>query len=101
MYSVFHLFQWDLVCQNNYLAELTETLSMLAALIAELMVARVVDRFGRKYVHHVGMVCFIVLQTCVAWAPNLTTYMIFRPLATLAFTVSSSFSYPYTGGSTI
>ncbi len=46
--------QWDLVCHRNYLAELSQSLYLAVALIADVVCSWLVDRAGRKKMHIIG-----------------------------------------------
>ena len=48
---IYYTFQWDLVCDKNYLSEFSQTIYQSGSFFAQLSMGSVMDRFGRKPVH--------------------------------------------------
>ena len=46
--------QWDLVCERNFLAELSQSAYQLVALFGEIIMAWLIDKVGRKKMHIAG-----------------------------------------------
>ena len=80
--------QWDLVCNRDYLAELSQTLFQVGGLIGELFLTTMVDRLGRRPVHLIGLVATTVIGCAVALSQNYIMYAVLRLLLCIVIMVS-------------
>ena len=83
--------QWDLVCENNYLSELSQTYYQVGALVGELTMSILVDKFGRKWVHIGASSLVAILGTGVAFTDSYSSFAILRPFVALCVVVGTNF----------
>ncbi|XP_028653432.1 solute carrier family 22 member 16 isoform X2 [Erpetoichthys calabaricus] len=69
---------WDLVCDNEWLAKLTQPTFMLGVLIGALIFGDVADRVGRRPMLIFTSVCQYVLGICVAFSFNYYIFIVLR-----------------------
>ncbi|XP_039603860.1 solute carrier family 22 member 16 [Polypterus senegalus] len=69
---------WDLVCDNEWLAKLTQPTFMLGVLIGALIFGDAADRVGRRPMLIFTSVCQYVLGICVAFSFNYYIFIVLR-----------------------
>lgn len=76
--------EWDLVCQRQYLADITQTITMLGILFGNMVFGYLSDKFGRKN----PLVWAVILQstsgTIAGFSPWFPLFLLMRFLAALA-----------------
>ncbi|XP_076128489.1 solute carrier family 22 member 16 [Alosa pseudoharengus] len=79
---------WDLVCENAWLAKLTQPTFMLGVLIGALLFGDVADRVGRKPILMATSLCQFMFGVAVAFSGN---YYLFVTMRFLLAMVSSGY----------
>lgn len=72
--------QWNLVCQRNYLSELSQTAYHLGCLFSEIVFSYLVDRYGRKMVHSVSNLAICVVGIANAFSNTFITFIVLRTI---------------------
>lgn len=80
--------QWDLVCDRNYLSEVSQTTYHLGCLIAEVAFSYLVDRYGRKRVHIISHLLICVVGIGIAFSNSYITFVILRTILGMITVVS-------------
>ncbi|XP_055382896.1 organic cation transporter protein-like [Condylostylus longicornis] len=70
--------EFSLVCKNEYIGPLTNTLYFVGVTIGSLLCNMLCDKFGRKKVVLTCMYSIILLSICVYFGNSLTLFIIFR-----------------------
>jgi len=70
--------QWDLVCDDNYLNELSQSVFYCGVLLGAIIFTWSADRFGRKLIHLGCQFTVVIFGVAVAFAPNYITYVVLR-----------------------
>ena len=74
----FQFFQWDLVCEKNYLMETSQTVFSGGVMLGALLFPALADQFGRKPIHLLCQWLLVVVGFITAFSPNFTFFAIFR-----------------------
>ncbi|XP_064623696.1 organic cation transporter protein-like [Lineus longissimus] len=72
--------QWDLVCGDNYLSELSQTLFVVGMLTGNLVISPLADKFGRKPALLLCHLMLAVVTFIGAFSPNYSTFAVCRVL---------------------
>ncbi|XP_053381640.1 organic cation transporter-like protein [Mercenaria mercenaria] len=75
--------EWNLVCQNAELGELTQVLYLAGMMIGTFVFPTLSDRFGRKPVMILSHVVFFGVSLATAFSANYVVFVIFRFLTGL------------------
>ncbi|GAA6086039.1 solute carrier family 22 member 16, partial [Tachysurus ichikawai] len=70
--------EWDLVCEKEWLAKLTQPTFMLGVLIGALLFGDIADRVGRRPILMATSVCQFAFGVTVAFTGNYYTFMVMR-----------------------
>ncbi|MCI4395820.1 hypothetical protein PGIGA_G00196460 [Pangasianodon gigas] len=70
--------EWDLVCEKEWLAKLTQPTFMLGVLIGALLFGDVADRVGRRPILMATSVCQFAFGITVAFTGNYYIFMVMR-----------------------
>ena len=70
--------QFDLVCQSDFLSDLSHLLFLILQAVGAIANSYLVDRFGRKKIHITSNVILIVLGSSVSLSPNYICFVILR-----------------------
>lgn len=70
--------QWNLVCDRNYLFELSQTSSMIASLAADTFCSYLIDRYGRKLMHVTSHLLICVLGIGISFSTSYTMFLVLR-----------------------
>ncbi|KAK2846072.1 hypothetical protein Q7C36_010926 [Tachysurus vachellii] len=70
--------EWDLVCEKEWLAKLTQPTFMLGVLIGALLFGDIADRVGRRPILMATSVCQFAFGVTVAFTGNYYTFMVTR-----------------------
>ena len=84
----FSFFQWDLVCDKNYLSDLTQVIYQLGGMVGDIVGAPIADYFGRKWIH---ASCYIIVAAFglgLGFSQNYTTFILIRFFIAIAISVS-------------
>ncbi|XP_062950489.1 solute carrier family 22 member 6 isoform X2 [Cynocephalus volans] len=73
--------EWDLVCSQRALRQLAQSLYMVGVLLGAMLFGYLADRLGRRKVLILNYLQTAVSGTCAAFAPNFSTYCVFRLLS--------------------
>lgn len=73
-------FQWDIVCDNEWLKPLADSLFMLGDLPGAVILGALSDRFGRKRTLMWGSIVQLFLGLLLTVAPNFYAYILLRLL---------------------
>ena len=87
------LFQWDLVCDKNYLSDLTQVIYQLGGMVGDIVGAPITDYFGRKWVHASSYIIVAVFGVGLGFSQNYTTFIIIRFFISIAVSVSVRLSH--------
>ncbi|GAB1607453.1 organic cation transporter protein-like [Argonauta hians] len=69
---------WDLVCENNGLAELTQTLYVIGQLIDGICCPIFIEKYGRKSVHVISNILLLVINLVCAFNPYFWVFAVMR-----------------------
>ncbi|XP_064619911.1 organic cation transporter protein-like isoform X2 [Lineus longissimus] len=72
--------EWDLVCERNFYAELTQTLFVVGTMVGSGLISPLSDKFGRKPVHLISHFFLAVISSSTA---AVTSYPAFIAMRTL------------------
>ncbi|KAK3506862.1 hypothetical protein QTP70_030152, partial [Hemibagrus guttatus] len=70
--------EWDLVCEKEWLAKITQPTFMLGVLIGALLFGDMADRVGRRPILMATSVCQFAFGVTVAFTGNYYTFMVMR-----------------------
>jgi len=70
--------QWNLVCQYNYLSEVSQMLFQLGYLSSTLIFSFLTDKFGRKFVHIYTHLVICVLGIGLAFSTNYIMFIVIK-----------------------
>ncbi|KAG7331674.1 hypothetical protein KOW79_005643 [Hemibagrus wyckioides] len=70
--------EWDLVCEKEWLAKITQPTFMLGVLIGALLFGDIADRVGRRPILMATSVCQFAFGVTVAFTGNYYTFMVMR-----------------------
>ena len=90
-YRTVCLFQWDLVCGSDELAELSQTLVMIGQAVGAFIFAPMADRIGRKSVHVGCHICLFGITLATSFAPSYIWFALMRTLTGFFQQVSNWF----------
>ena len=71
-------FQWDLVCEKNFLPETVQSVFVAGVLVGAMVFPTLADKFGRKPIHFGCQYAMIVTGTLVAVMPTFETMSAFK-----------------------
>ena len=71
------MFQWDLVCDRDWLAELSITIEALGWAICSLVFTRLADAIGRKPAFLGCLWASLLMKFIQTFSVNLTMYIVF------------------------
>lgn len=74
----FSQFQWDLVCDKNYLAETSQSVFNFGVMVGAVVFTTMADKIGRKPVHLGCQYAMVVVGLAIAFSPNYITFVILR-----------------------
>ncbi|XP_060068880.1 uncharacterized protein LOC132548993 isoform X2 [Ylistrum balloti] len=70
--------EWDLVCDNQGLGELSQTLVMVGQIVGAIFLSPLPDRYGRKPVMIVGQVLAFALGVSASFSPTYAVFCVLR-----------------------
>ncbi|XP_064619908.1 solute carrier family 22 member 3-like isoform X2 [Lineus longissimus] len=73
--------EWDLVCEQNFYAELSQTLYTIGTMVGSMAISPLSDMFGRKTVHLGAQVLTAIISTASALVPNYAAFVVLRTLS--------------------
>ncbi|XP_006825550.2 organic cation transporter-like protein [Saccoglossus kowalevskii] len=68
--------EFDLVCKNDYMKQLSKSLSALGELIGSLLFGQFADVYGRKPAVHIASTCSLIFGIATAFVPSFSTFLI-------------------------
>ena len=80
--------QWNLVCDKNYLGELSQTLYQLGSLVGELLLF-VVDKYGRKKIHIITHLIICVVGVVNAYSVSYSMFAITKAIGGMFIAVGN------------
>ncbi|KAK7489264.1 hypothetical protein BaRGS_00019516 [Batillaria attramentaria] len=72
------LSEWDLVCSQNFLVELSITVFMVGATVGAMLILPLADRFGRKSVMLACLFCQAAVGSATAFVDNYILFTVLR-----------------------
>ena len=72
------LWQWDLVCDKNYLVEMSQSVFNFGVMVGAIIFTSMADRLGRKPIHLTCQYSMFVVGLAIAFAPNYVTFVVLR-----------------------
>jgi OCT family organic cation transporter-like MFS transporter 4/5 len=85
------LFQWDLVCEKNFHAELSQTMYTAGTMLGSMAISPLSDIFGRKTVHMWAQGLVAIIASASALVPNFVAFAVLRGLSGIVTPVSSHY----------
>jgi len=73
--------QWDLVCNQAYLKDLTQTVFVVGVMFGAMISSTLSDKFGRKPVFLFSHSAIVAVGVINAFAPNYYVFSMFRFLS--------------------
>lgn len=70
--------QYDLVCEQETLGELTQTILILGQAIGAAIFTPLADKYGRKVIHVGCHIAMTAVGLIIAFSPNYTTFVILK-----------------------
>lgn len=70
--------QWDLVCEHNYLFDLSLSSQMIASLVADILTSYMIDKFGRKLMHVTSHVIISIVGIAIAFSNGYVMFVVLR-----------------------
>ncbi|XP_074650285.1 uncharacterized protein LOC141905342 [Tubulanus polymorphus] len=80
-YGITIVSEWDLVCDHNLLAELSQSFYIMGAIVATLLVSPLADNYGRKRVYLIFNALLVVTGVATAYSVNYAMFTVFRVLS--------------------
>ena len=71
-------FQWDLVCDREYLKDLSQTILVVGVIFGAIVFTSLSDRLGRKPVFLFSQWLLVVVGVINAFVPNYTVFLVLR-----------------------
>ena len=78
--------EWDLICDREYLVNLTEVFFFVGCIIGCTFCGYLSDKFGRRATAMTSGLLAAFVGVFVLWVPNLPSYCVLRFLLGIAFT---------------
>jgi len=88
-------FQWDLVCDDGYLSEMSQTVMIIGVMIGAMFFSMLSDTFGRKPVFLFSSWAMVVVGTVTSFVRNYYFFAVLRFLAGMLQQVSNIYIYIY------
>lgn len=70
--------QWNLVCGDDYLVELSSTMYMVGTTCGTIFLTPLSDRWGRKTVLLACLWVQAVVGICLAWMPSIIPFVVLQ-----------------------
>jgi len=70
--------QWDLVCDKNYLVEMSQSVFNFGVMVGAIIFTSMADRLGRKPIHLTCQYSMFAVGLAIAFAPNYITFVVLR-----------------------
>ena len=70
--------QWDLVCDKNYLVEMSQSVFNSGVMVGAIIFTSMADRLGRKPIHLACQYSMFAVGLAIAFAPNYLTFIMLR-----------------------
>ncbi|XP_074649707.1 organic cation transporter protein-like isoform X1 [Tubulanus polymorphus] len=80
-YGITIVTEWDLVCDYDYLGELSQSFFIMGAIVATLLVTPLADNFGRKLVYLILNGLLVIFGVATAYSVNYIMFTVFRVLS--------------------
>lgn len=71
-------FQWNLVCQNAYKADLVQSILMAGTLIGALILGALADKYGRRKIWYISFTGLVIFGFASSFAPTYRIYALLR-----------------------
>lgn len=75
---IFPLFQWDLVCDKEWIISTITTIQMGGLLIGAFMSGQMGDSYGRKPTYYASLIILVVFNTAAAFSVNWQMFAVLR-----------------------
>jgi len=70
--------QWDLVCDKNYLVEMSQSVFNFGVMVGAIIFTTLADRLGRKPIHLTCQYSMFAVGLAIAFAPNYVIFVVLR-----------------------
>ena len=71
-------FQWDLVCDREYLKDLSQTILVIGVIFGAILFTSLSDHLGRKPVFLFTQWSLVIVGVINAFVPNYTAFLVLR-----------------------
>ena len=75
------MFQWNLVCNDAYKADIVQSVYMAGLLIGNLFGGAIADQHGRRHVAYISMLSITLFSVAALMSQSYATYVSWRLLA--------------------
>ena len=76
--------EWDLVCEDSHLANLSQTIFMLGILVGNMFFGALADKFGRRIPLVIAVTVQLIFGVSSAYAPYFWMFVVFRFVTAMA-----------------
>ncbi|XP_074650859.1 organic cation transporter protein-like [Tubulanus polymorphus] len=80
-YGITIVTEWDLVCDHDYLGELSQSFFVMGSIFATVFVSPLADNYGRKRVYLIINCIQVICGVATAYAVNYAMFTVFRILS--------------------
>ena len=70
--------QWDLVCDKNYLVEMSQSVFNFGVMVGAIIFTSMADRLGRKPIHLTCQYSMFAVGLVIFFSPNYVTFVVLR-----------------------